>query len=115
MTPQGDLTAGILETLDLLRAHDVAIFDVSRYSDLTDHMIIATGTSNRHVLSLVDRLLEFAKSRSIAVNGVEGRDTAEWVLVDFGDALVNVMQSHAREFYDLESLWDAHEPTTSLG
>ena len=75
-------------------------------------MLIATGTSSRHVTSLVNFLLKESKLKQIPVWGVEGQDRAEWVLVDFGDALVHVMRRETRDFYQLERLWtpmDIHE------
>jgi ribosome-associated protein len=78
---------------------------VADLTDITDYMILASGTSNRHVKSLVDRLVEAAKEAAHPPNGVEGRETNEWVLVDLGDVLVHVMQAETRKFYDLERLW----------
>ncbi|MBT8149026.1 MAG: ribosome silencing factor, partial [Gammaproteobacteria bacterium] len=72
---------------------------------IADTMIIASGTSNRHVKSLADNVVQEAKQRGIRAIGVEGDDVAEWVLVDFGAVLVHVMLPATRAFYDLESLW----------
>ena len=68
-------------------------------------MILASGTSNRHVRSLVNRVTEDLKESGVSPLGVEGRETSEWVLVDYGDIVVHVMQAEARSFYDLERLW----------
>lgn len=79
--------------------------DVAEVSDVTDYMIIASGTSDRHVKSLVDQVVEAATTAGVKPLGVEGRESREWVLVDMGDALVHVMQSETRTFYELERLW----------
>jgi ribosome-associated protein len=95
----------IVEALEEKKGRDVVTMDVTTLSDVTDYMIIVSGTSNRHVKALVDEVVEAAANAGVAPLGVEGRDTNEWVLVDMGDALVHVMQSETRDFYDLERLW----------
>jgi len=94
-----------LEALEELKGKDLVSLDVSGLSDFTDWMVLVSGTSNRHVRSMVDNLLESSKSLGIAPLGVEGREESHWVLVDFGDVVVHVMQDEARGFYDLERLW----------
>lgn len=95
----------ILESLDDLKGLDVRTINVTQVSDVTDFMILASGTSNRHVRSLVNRVTEDLKESGVSPLGVEGRETSEWVLVDYGDIVVHVMQAEARSFYDLERLW----------
>ena len=85
---------------------------VSALEDVTDHMIIASGTSNRHVKALVDRVVDTAKEIGQAAQGIEGRETYEWVLLDLGDVIVHVMQAEAREFYELERLWSTEPADT---
>jgi ribosome-associated protein len=104
VTPEAlrNLIVGALEDR---KGRDVVAMDVTRVSDVTDYMIVASGTSNRHVKALVDNVVEVATSAGVRPLGVEGRETHEWVLVDVGDALVHVMQSETRDFYDLERLW----------
>ena len=104
MTPEAlrNLIVGALEDR---KGRDVVAVDVTGVSDVTDYMIIASGTSNRHVKALVDNVVEAATAAGVRPLGVEGRETHEWVLVDVGDALVHVMQSETRDFYDLERLW----------
>ena len=67
--------------------------------------MVATGTSNRHVKALSDNVADEAKQRGVRPLGVEGQDSSEWVLVDFGDVVVHVMLPATRDFYDLERLW----------
>jgi len=99
------ILAHILESLDDLKGLDVRTIDVTDVSDVTDYMVLASGTSNRHVRSLVNRVTEDLNTTGVRPLGVEGRETSEWVLVDYGDIVVHVMQAEARGFYDLERLW----------
>lgn len=85
---------------------DVVVLDVAAVTDVTDHMIIVGGTSNRHVKSIVDHVLETAKSHGVLVLGTEGREQSDWVLLDMADVVVHVMRADARAFYDLERLWE---------
>ncbi|MBT7334006.1 MAG: ribosome silencing factor [Gammaproteobacteria bacterium] len=106
-----DLVVGTLEDAKGL---DILDIDVSKLTPLTDYMVVASGTSNRHVRALVDQTLEAAKSQGATAIGVEGRETCEWVLVDLVDVIVHVMQKDAREFYELERLWtDMPSPSRS--
>jgi ribosome-associated protein len=104
VTPE-NLRNLIVEALEQIKGRDVVAMDVTGLSDMTDYMIIASGTSNRHVKALVDQVVEATTVAGIRPLGVEGRETHEWVLVDVGDALVHVMQVETRSFYDLERLW----------
>lgn len=104
MTPEV-LRNLIVDALEDRKGRDVVAMDVTDVTDVTDYMIVVSGTSNRHVKALVDQVVEVASSAGVKPLGVEGRETHEWVLVDMGDALVHVMQSETRSFYDLERLW----------
>ena len=94
-----------LAALAELKGRDPVSMDVGELSDFTDWMVLVSGTSNRHVRSLVDNLLESVKALGVQPMGVEGREESHWVLVDLGDVVVHVMQDEARTFYDLERLW----------
>ena len=87
------------------KGRDIVALHVDGMTDITDFMVIASGTSNRHVKALVEQVIETAKARGQAILGVEGREPGEWVLLDLGDVVVHVMQTATREFYDLERLW----------
>ena len=104
MTPEA-LRDLVVDTLEDLKGRDLVVLPVAELTEITDYMILVSGTSNRHVKSLVDKLVEAAKGAGIQPRGVEGRETNEWVLVDLGDVLVHVMQAETRKFYDLERLW----------
>lgn len=99
------INAFILEALDDLKARDVSQVDVSGKSDVMDTMIIASGTSNRHVRSMAVHVIEASKKANLAPLGAEGLDGSDWVLVDYGDTVLHVMLPETREFYDLEKLW----------
>ena len=74
-------------------------------TSVADNMVIASGTSNRHVKALADSVADAAKSAGFPPIGTEGENTGEWILVDLGDVIVHLMLPATREFYDLERLW----------
>ncbi len=87
------------------KAQDIKVMDVRGLTDVTDFMILATGTSSRHVNAIADKLVDYMKDHGHRPLGVEGQDEAEWVLVDLNDAIIHIMQADARVFYDLDKLW----------
>ncbi len=95
----------VVEALEERKASDISVLDVRSMTTITDYMIIASGTSDRHVKSVADYLQEHLREHKIRANGVEGAEQGEWVLVDFADVIVHVMQVKTREFYNLEKLW----------
>ena len=95
----------VIDALDDVKAQDIVKLDVRRMTPLTDYMIVASGTSNRHVKALIENVAEKAKEAGCRPIGVEGEDGGEWVLLDLQDALVHVMLPKVREFYNLEKLW----------
>ena len=103
------LTQLVVAALDDLKAVNIVTLDVSALTDVMDYMVIASGTSNRHVKSLASNVSVEAKKQGNAPIGVEGEDAGEWVLVDFGDVVVHVMLPSIRDYYDLERLWTAPE------
>ena len=92
-------------SLDDLKARDVRVFDVRDMTSVTDYFLLASGTSDRHVRSLSDKLIQNVKQAGYSPLGVEGQDSGEWVLIDLNDVVVHVMQPRTREFYKLEDLW----------
>ncbi|MDO3385288.1 ribosome silencing factor [Gilvimarinus sp. SDUM040013] len=95
----------LLGALNDLKAKEATQVDVRGKSDVMDVLLIASGTSNRHVKSLASNAVEDAKKAGFQPLGVEGLESGEWVLVDFGDIVLHVMKPETREFYDLEKLW----------
>lgn len=96
--------------LDDLKAVNIEILDVSALTDVMEYLIVASGTSNRHVKSLADNVIVAAKKAGMPPLGVEGQDTGEWVLVDLGGVVVHVMLPATRAFYDIERLWSVDAP-----
>ena len=93
--------------LEELKAKDMVRIDVRGKSSVCDFMVVASGTSTRHVKSIADEVVKFAKKLDVQPLGVEGEREAEWVLVDLGDIVVHVMQPTIRTYYNLEELWKA--------
>ncbi|HEU4604129.1 MAG TPA: ribosome silencing factor [Steroidobacteraceae bacterium] len=92
--------------LEDMKAVNVKVMDVHQLTDIADTMVIASGNSDRHVRSIADRVVEFAKKAGFRPMGVEGERDGEWVLVDLQDVIVHIMLPRVREFYRLENLWD---------
>jgi len=95
----------IVEALEEVKGQDITKLNVQRMTSVTDWMIVASGTSSRHVHALVDNVAQRAKAAGHRPMGIEGESGAEWVLLDLQDALVHVMLPKVREFYNLEKLW----------
>lgn len=117
VAPAGKQVSGlekiILDALENLKGKNIVKMDVRKLTDVMDTIIIASGTSNRHVKSLADNARLEAKKQGYRAYGAEGEDAGEWVLVDFGAVVLHVMQPHVREFYDLEKLWQTPLPQRS--
>ncbi|MGI9308167.1 MAG: ribosome silencing factor [Gammaproteobacteria bacterium] len=93
------------KALEDIKARDVVVLDVRKLTSVTDYLLVASGTSDRHARSIADNLIEEAKSAGVKPLGVEGQDGGEWILVDLQDVVVHVMQAATRDFYKLEDLW----------
>ena len=104
-----ELETEVLAALDELKAVNVRVFDVRALTSIMDCMIIASGTSDRHVNALAEQVIERAKANGVRPLGVEGQREGEWVLVDLGDLVVHLMLPRTRDFYALEKLWSADE------
>ena len=95
----------VLDALDELKALDVRALDVRGLTDITDTMVVASGTSDRHVRSIADRVVQRCKEAGYRPYGLEGERDGEWVLLDLNDVVLHVMLPRVREFYALEKLW----------
>ncbi|MBX3702446.1 MAG: ribosome silencing factor [Steroidobacteraceae bacterium] len=102
----GSLTDTAIAALQDMKAVNVRVLDVRKLTDVADTMIVATGTSDRHVKSIADRLVQRCRQAGFRPFGIEGEREGEWVLVDLQDLIVHVMLPRIREFYGLEKLWD---------
>ena len=96
-----DLKKIIINTLDLNKAHDIVSIDLKDKSSMADHMIIASGTSSRHIQSLSEQVLEKFKDSGIPESRIEGKDSSEWKLVDGIDLIVHIFHPEKRKFYEL--------------
>ena len=95
----------VTDTIDDMKGVDLVVIDVRDMTSITDRMVIASGTSTRHVKSIADTVALKAKQGGFPALGVEGAQAAEWVLIDLGDVVVHIMTPAIREFYALEKLW----------
>ncbi len=95
----------VVDALDDIKGLDIVKLDVRDMTTVTDFMVLASGTSSRHVQALVDSVAEKATEAGHKPIGVEGEEGGEWVLLDLQDTLVHVMLPKMREFYNLEKLW----------
>jgi ribosome-associated protein len=100
------LRSVVLDALDDMKALEVKVLDVRGLTDIADYMVIASGTSDRHVRSVAQRVVEKTKEAGFRPHGIEGQQDADWVLIDLHEYIVHVMLPRVREFYGLEKLWD---------
>lgn len=100
-----DLNQAIITALENLKGKNIVTLDVSALTDVMDTLVIASGTSSRHARSMAENLVVETKKQGFRAMGVEGLEGGDWVLVDFGDTVVHVMQEEARDYYELEKLW----------
>lgn len=99
----------IVDSLEDVKATDIAVLDTSKLTALFERMVIATGTSNRQTRALADHVRIKVKEADEYVGNTEGEDSGDWVLVDLGDVIVHVMLPAVRAHYNLEELWGAGE------
>ena len=95
----------VVDALDEVKGQDIVRLDVRNLTTVTDYMVVASGTSNRHVKALAEAVAEKSKAAGHRPIGIEGEEGSEWILLDLGDTLVHVMLPRVREFYNLEKLW----------
>ncbi len=98
----------ILDALDEAKAEDIRQLDVRKLTDITDFMVIASGTSHRHVHAMAERVRDVASRIRLRPIGIEGEAENDWILMDYADVVVHLMMPQVREFYSLERLWNDH-------
>lgn len=108
-----DLAKLARDALEDMKGNEIVEIDVSEQTSVTDRLLVVSGTSNRHVRSLAENVVEETKKRGERPLGMEGQDSGEWVLVDLGPVVVHCMLPETRQFYDLERLWE-RRPGDSL-
>jgi ribosome-associated protein len=99
----------VRESLADSKAEDAVFIDIAGKSALADHMVVASGRSNRHVAAVCDRLISELKDAGYGTPRVEGLATGDWVLIDAGDVIVHVFRPEIREFYNIEKMWQTPE------
>ncbi len=104
----------VKDALADMKAVDARVLDVRGLTDISDYMVVASGTSDRHVRSIADNVVRMAKAAGVRPFGVEGAKDGEWVLVDLPDVMVHVMLPRVREFYGLEQLWEPPAPKPAV-
>ncbi|KTD18495.1 putative Iojap-related protein [Legionella lansingensis] len=107
MSEQPALLKQLVKSLDDNHAIDVIVIDVIKQTSVTDYMIICSGRSSRHVKAIAELTIEKMKTLGMIPLSQSGLETGEWVLVDFGDFVLHVMQADVRAFYNLEGLWQS--------
>ena len=100
-----DLKSVVINTLDLNKAQDIVTIDLKDKSSMADYMIIASGTSSRHIQSLSEQVLEKQKDNGIKNSKIEGKESSEWKLVDGIDLIIHIFHPEKRKFYELEKIW----------
>ena len=96
----------VITVLEDAKASDVRLLDVRLLTDITDYMVIANGTSRRHVVAMAERICEAGLKLELRPLAVEGEGEGEWIVLDYGDAVIHLMIPDKRVFYDLDGLWD---------
>ena len=100
-----DLKSVVIDTLDLNKAQDIVTIDLKDKSSMADYMIIASGTSSRHIQALSEQVLEKFKNSGIKNCKIEGSDSNEWKLIDGQDIIIHIFHPEKRKFYNLENMW----------
>ena len=105
MQKNKDLKSIILDTLDSNKALDIISIDLKNKSSMADYMIIASGTSSRHIQALSEQVLEKLKTNGVKNSKIEGKESLDWKLVDGIDLIVHIFNPDKRKFYELEKIW----------
>ena len=100
-----DLKSAVINMLDLNKAQDIVTIDLKDKSSMADYMIIASGTSSRHIQSLSEQVLEKLKDSGMKNSKIEGKESSEWKLVDGIDLIIHIFHPEKRKFYELEKIW----------
>ena len=105
-----DLRKIIIKTLDLNKALDIVSIDLKDKSSMAEYMVIASGTSSRHIQSLSEQVLEKFKDYGMKDTKIEGKESNEWKLVDGIDVIVHIFHPEKRKFYEIEKIWSEFIP-----
>lgn len=100
----------VLQSLDDSKAEEIVAIPLEGKSSIADHMVVASGRSNRHVGAVSERLISDMKDAGFGKGRVEGLNQCDWVLIDCGDVIVHIFRPEVRTFYNLEKMWLADFP-----
>jgi len=114
MEKNTDLKSIILDTLDSNKALDIISIDLKNKSSMADYMIIASGTSSRHIQALSEQVLEKLKTNGVRNSKIEGKESLDWKLVDGIDLIVHIFNPDKRKFYELEKIWSQLIPKEKI-
>ena len=109
-----DLKKIVVNTLDLNKAQNIVTIDLKDKSSMADYMIIASGTSSRHIHSLSEQVLEKLKDNGVKNSRIEGKESSEWKLVDGIDLIIHIFHPEKRNFYELEKIWSELIPKEKI-
>ena len=109
-----DLKQIVIDTLDINKAQDIISIDLKDKSSMADYMIIASGTSSRHIQSLSEQVLEKLKINGIKNSKMEGKESSDWKLVDGIDLIIHIFHPEKRKFYELEKIWSEFIPNEKV-
>ena len=109
-----DLKSVVVSILDLNKAQDIVTIDLKDKSSMADYMIIASGTSSRHIQALSEQVLEKFKNNGVANCKIEGKDSNDWKLIDGIDLIVHIFNPEKRKFYELEKIWSELIPKEKI-
>ncbi|QAX81679.1 ribosome silencing factor [Candidatus Pseudomonas adelgestsugas] len=112
--PSEALVKVAVTALEEVKAKNIEILDIRDKQGIIDFMIIATGTSNRQLCAMLDKVSEAVKAQGVQPLGEEGKDNSDWVLLDVDNVIIHMMTSIARQFYDLEGLWNSAEKSCAV-
>ena len=114
MDKNTDLKNIIINTLDFNKAFDIILIDLKNKSSMADYMIIASGTSSRHIQALSEQVLEKLKDNGIKNSRIEGKESSDWKLVDGIDLIIHIFNPEKRKFYELKKIWSELIPKEKL-
>ena len=106
-TPEPQMIDIVLQSLEDAKAEQTVAIDITGKSSLSDHMVVTSGRSNRHVSAVADQVVKALREAGLGKPRIEGLPHADWVLVDAGDVIVHIFRPEVREFYNLEKMWQA--------
>ena len=106
-----DIAMKLAELLNSKKAEDIVVIDIAEKSSFADFLVVASGTSDRHIESLIDDVEDLAAQNGVPTKGIEGKNGTGWILLDLGDVIVNIFSREMRTKYNIEKVWADCEMT----